>query len=52
MVLDTGSAVSGITNLVNNGGVIAADVSGVGTAGREVAAAAGYGGDKAIFALW
>jgi len=44
---DTGSYVS-ITNLVNSSGVVAADVTGVGTA-RRLLAAAGYGGDKAIF---
>jgi hypothetical protein len=37
-----------ITNLVNNLGVVATDNSGVGTA-RGGLAAAGYGGDKAIF---
>ena len=36
------------TNLVSNTGVVATDTPGVGTARREVAAA-GYGGDKAIF---
>jgi hypothetical protein len=44
----TGSVVS-ITNLVNSSGVVAADVTGVGTA-RVYLAAAGYGSDKAIFA--
>jgi hypothetical protein len=34
--------------LVSNLGVVAADTTGVGTA-RRVLAAAGYGGDKAIF---
>jgi len=43
----TGSNVS-LTNLVNSSGVIAADVSGVGTA-RNSLAAASFGGDKAIF---
>jgi len=43
----TGSVVS-ITNLVNSSGVVAADVTGVGTA-RRLLAAASYGGDKAIF---
>jgi hypothetical protein len=38
-----------MTNLVNSSGVIAADVTGVGTA-RVYVAAAGYGLDKAIFA--
>ena len=37
-----------ITNLVSNTGVVATDTAGVGT-GRELLAAAGYGGDKAIF---
>ena len=37
-----------ITNLVSNTGVVANDVAGVGTA-RYGLAAAGYGGDKAIF---
>jgi hypothetical protein len=37
-----------MTNLVNSSGVVAADVTGVGTA-RNILAAAGYGGDKAIF---
>ena len=37
-----------MTNLVSNAGVVAADVTGVGTA-RYALAAAGYGGDKAIF---
>jgi len=43
----TGSNVS-MTNLVSSSGVVAADVTGVGTA-RNRPAAAGYGGDKAIF---
>jgi hypothetical protein len=43
----TGSNVS-ISNLVNSSGVVAADVTGVGTA-RDSVSAAGYGGDKAIF---
>jgi len=42
-----GSLVS-LTNLVNSSGVVAADVTGVGTA-RRLLAAASYGGDKAIF---
>ena len=42
-----GSQVS-TTNLVSSSGVVAADVSGVGTA-RRFLAAASYGGDKAIF---
>jgi hypothetical protein len=37
-----------MTNLVSNIGVVATDVTGVGTA-RYYLAAAGYGGDKAIF---
>jgi len=37
-----------MTNLVSNTGVVAADVTGVGTA-RYLLAAAGYGTDKAIF---
>jgi len=37
-----------LTNLVNNLGVVATDTTGVGTA-RANLAAAGYGGDKAIF---
>jgi hypothetical protein len=37
-----------MTNLVSNTGVVAADVTGVGTA-RQTLAAASYGGDKAIF---
>jgi hypothetical protein len=37
-----------MTNLVSNTGVVSADTTGVGTARTELAAA-GYGGDKAIF---
>jgi hypothetical protein len=37
-----------MSNLVSNSGVVASDVSGVGTA-RRFPAAASYGGDKAIF---
>jgi hypothetical protein len=37
-----------VTNLVSNLGVVATDTLGVGTA-RYLLAAAGYGGDKAIF---
>jgi hypothetical protein len=37
-----------LTNLVSNTGVVGTDVTGVGTA-RYILAAAGYGGDKAIF---
>jgi hypothetical protein len=46
--LDGTSTVTAITNLVNNLGVVSNDVTGVGTA-RYSLAAAGYGGDKAIF---
>jgi len=42
------SAVVSMTNLVSNAGVVATDTTGVGTA-RWFPAAAGYGGDKAIF---
>jgi len=45
---DTGS-LTGISNLVNSSGVVASDVSAVGTA-RQIPAGAGYGTDKAIFA--
>jgi len=45
---DTGS-LTGISNLVNSSGVVASDVSAVGTA-RQIPAGAGYGIDKAIFA--
>jgi hypothetical protein len=38
-----------VKNLVNSSGVVAADVTGVGTA-RQDLAAAGYGVDKAVFA--
>ena len=44
----SGSSIVSITNLLSNTGVIAGDVSGVGTARRDLAAA-GYGSDKAIF---
>ena len=37
-----------VTNLVSNLGVVASDSTGVGTA-RQYLAAAGFGGDKAIF---
>ena len=40
---------TGITNLVSNSGVVATDVSAVGTA-RGNLGACGYGGDKAAFA--
>jgi len=43
-----GGNVNNITNLVDNTGTVAANNSGVGTARRGLAAA-GYGGDKAIF---
>jgi len=43
-------AVTNITNLISNTGVVSGDVSGIGTA-RGVCAAAGYGGDKAVFAF-
>ena len=43
-----GSPYYNVTNLVSNTGVVAADVTGVGTARSELAAA-GYGTDKAIF---
>jgi hypothetical protein len=38
-----------MTNLVSNIGVVATDTTGVGTARGSTLAAAGYGGDKAIF---
>ena len=44
---NSGSAVS-ISNLVSNTGVVASDVTGVGTVRYDLAAA-GYGADKAIF---
>jgi hypothetical protein len=43
-----GSTMYSMTNLVSNTGVVATDTTGVGTA-RQGPAAAGYGGDKAIF---
>ena len=43
-----GSGPVSMTNLVSNTGVVATDTTGVGTA-RYLLAAAGYGGDKAIF---
>jgi len=43
-------AVSNLSNLISSSGVVASDQTGVGTA-RKVLAAAGYGGDKAIFAF-
>ena len=44
-----GSSTTNITNLVSSSGVVATDTTGVGTA-RYHLGAAGYGGDKAIFA--
>jgi hypothetical protein len=44
----TGSATVSMSNLVNNSGVISADVTGVGTS-RQNLGAGSYGGDKAIF---
>ena len=44
------SSVTGVTNLVSSSGVVATDVSAVGTA-RQRLAAASYGGDKALFAF-
>ena len=43
------SGVTGVSNLVSNSGVVASDVSAVGTA-RRSPGACGYGGDKAAFA--
>jgi len=43
-----GSGLTGVTNLVNSSGVVAADVSAVGTA-RQNVSATNFGGDKAIF---
>ena len=43
-----GYGTSNVTNLVSNTGVVATDTAGVGTS-RYGLAAAGYGGDKAIF---
>jgi len=45
---NNGTVVVSMTNLVSNTGVVATDTTGVGTA-RQNLAAAGYGGDKAIF---
>jgi hypothetical protein len=42
------AAVTNISNLVSNTGVVATDTTGVGTMRQELAAA-GYGGDKALF---
>jgi hypothetical protein len=44
----SGGGATSITNLVDNTGVVASDITGVGTA-RVLLAAAGYGYDKAIF---
>jgi hypothetical protein len=44
----TPAIVVSVTNLVSNTGVVSTDTPGVGTA-RQSLAAAGYGGDKAIF---
>ena len=43
-----GSPSTSVTNLVSDTGVVATDTTGVGTARYDLAAA-GYGGDKAIF---
>jgi len=43
-----GTSYVSMSNLVSNAGVVASDVTGVGTARRYVAAC-GYGGDKGIF---
>jgi hypothetical protein len=43
------SRVQNMSNLVSNTGVVAADTPGVGSA-RQYLAAAGYGGDKGVFA--
>ena len=45
---NNGATKYGVTNLVSNAGVVATDVSAVGTARTEVAATQ-YGGNKAIF---
>jgi hypothetical protein len=45
---DGGGSPYSITNIVSNTGVVSGDTTGVGTA-RNNLAAAGYGGDKAIF---
>jgi len=44
-----GSGLLGVTNLVSNAGVVASDVTAVGTA-RDRPAATEYGDDKGIFA--
>ena len=43
-----GSTYTNVTNLVSSSGVVATDTTGVGTIRNDLAAA-GYGGDKAIF---
>ena len=43
-----GNTYTNVTNLVSSSGVVASDTTGVGTT-RNSLAAAGYGGDKAIF---
>jgi hypothetical protein len=48
--LDEGYSETSIINLVSSSGVVASDVTSVGR-GRNFPAAAGYGGDKAIFAF-
>jgi hypothetical protein len=45
----TGSGVTTITNTVSNTGVVGTNVTNASTASRYGLAAAGYGGDKAIF---
>jgi hypothetical protein len=47
-VIDASTTHLGMTNLVSNSGVVAADVTGVGTA-RQQLAACEFGDDKAIF---
>jgi len=46
----SGPVLTGATNLVSNAGVVATDVSAVGTARRSLGACS-YGGDKGIFAF-
>jgi hypothetical protein len=46
----TGSAVVSMSNLVSNAGVVASDVTGVGTVREAYPGACEYGGDKGIFA--
>ena len=45
-----GTSFQNISNLVNASGVVGSDVTGVGTARKEIMGC-GYGGDKAIFAF-